>query len=221
MQYISLPSFAKNLYGQQFGRFVALGPVGRTIHGSIIWRCQCECGSVRDVDGQSLRKGLSQSCGCLQREMTSKLGKSNASHGMVGSPEWKAWASMRGRCSNPNYRSYKNYGGRGIKVCDRWIDSFEAFFADMGRRPSAKHSLDRINNEGNYEPGNCRWATTKEQALNKRINRTVTAFGRTGPLVDFMPAGINGNSPEYNRVLRRVNKGWSIERSLEDVFGIS
>lgn len=223
MPYISLPRSAKNITGQRFGRLIALGPIGKTIHGSLIWRCQCDCGSVKDIDGQSLRKGLSQSCGCFQRDITQELGKSNTRHGAASggneTPEFKAWLAMKGRCYNPNFRNYKNYGGRGISVCKRWLKNFENFLADVGLRPSPQHSLDRIDNNGNYCPENCRWATAKEQTTNRRNNRIVTAFGRSGPLVGFMPAGFDGGSPEYNRVLRRLNKGWSVERALAEVFG--
>lgn len=119
--------------------------------------CRCDCGIEKEISVNSLGQGV-KSCGCLRR-------KSNLTHGMANSREYKSWCMMHSRCSNPNYTYYYRYGGRGIRVCDRW-NSFESFYADMGQRPAGK-SLDRINNDGNYEPGNCRWSTQKEQIGNR------------------------------------------------------
>lgn len=130
--------------------------------------------------------------------------------------EYGIWCDMRRRCTDPSRNSYKNYGARGIKVCERW-NSFKTFLSDMGPRPSKKHSLERIDNEGNYEPGNCRWATKIEQSLNKSSNLIITAFGRTGPLGSFIPAlsGRGENSRHYKRVWERIRlRGWDAERAL-------
>lgn len=132
---------------------------------------------------------------------------------MHNSPEYTAWAGMLQRCRNPKNAAYPDYGGRGITVCDAWRDSFEAFYADLGPRPSARHSIDRIDNDGNYEPGNCRWATAKEQNRNTRRARLLTFDGRTQLLSDW--GAELGVHPEAIR--GRLRRGWSIEDALQGV----
>jgi hypothetical protein len=135
-------------------------------------------------------------------------------HRMSHTPEHNAWLEMRRRCEDPKRRMYPKYGGRGIKVCERW-QAFEAFYADMGPRPSARHSLDRIDNDGNYEPGNCRWATRREQNLNYSRNIVVTAFGVTAPLGHFLPSRNGKKTPEYARAIKRIQKyGWDAEKAI-------
>lgn len=139
--------------------------------------CTCDCGKAVEVLTFSLTSGRTQSCGCLQRERQSAtakvVGLANKRHGesQKRTPEYSAWLSMHSRCGNPRHRAYANYGGRGIAVCERWA-AFENFLADMGRRPSEKHSLDREDNDRGYEPGNCRWATDSEQNSNRRRPRS-------------------------------------------------
>lgn len=153
--------------GGRFGRLLVIdtAPVS---HKPVRWRCRCDCGNEKIVVAGELTRGRVRSCGCLQRET---LARANRKHGHVGSghgtPEWNAWSCMRKRCTNPRHKFYRLYGGRGITICERWKD-FMTFFADMGRRPSPRHSLDRIDNDGNYEPSNCRWATKAEQVRNSR-----------------------------------------------------
>ena len=131
------------------------------------------------------------------------------SHRMSRTPEHNTWCEIRRRCEDPARDSYKTHGARGISVCERWR-TFENFFADMGYRPSNTHSIERIDNDGDYEPGNCRWATAKEQALNTRRNRIITAFGKTAPLGVF----VDPRSGLYKKVLKRLDRGWEAERAL-------
>lgn len=131
-------------------------------------------------------------------------------HGMSKSSEFEAWHSMKQRCSNPNYKNYKWYGGRGIRVCDRWLNSFTDFYGDMGKRPSNKYSLDRIDVNGNYEPDNCKWSTAKEQHNNKRTNKVIEVNGRTQTIQQWCDElGINSHT-----VYKRLSRGWLTERAL-------
>lgn len=162
-----------DLNGQRFGRLVV---IARTEEGGkrVRWRCRCDCGTVLDVQATHLRSKHTTSCGCVASEKTATRNVASAKHGMWKTPEFQAWLSMRKRCYSKRNKRYPDYGGRGIKVCDEWLNDFAAFYAHVGPRPSAKHSLDRIRNGEGYKPGNVRWATDGEQNNNKRAN--VTAF---------------------------------------------
>lgn len=138
------------------------------------WRCLCVCGTLTDVATAKLNGGRTQSCGCLHKEVIRQTPKT---HGMRDSREYQSWAHMKYRCHNPNYPRYALWGGRGITVCERWREDFSAFFADMGPCPAGM-TIDRIDNNKGYEPGNCRWATPKEQANNLRTTRRVTFEGQ-------------------------------------------
>jgi hypothetical protein len=149
------------LTGQTFGKLKVLRRAGLDRHGAVLWECSCECGRLVPVRSYCLTRGKTRSCGCARHEQVT-------THGMTNTPEYNAWCMMRARCGNPKNNSYHNYGGRGIKVCERWASSFESFLADVGRKPSPKHSLDREENNGDYEPGNVRWSTRRTQTLNRR-----------------------------------------------------
>lgn len=159
-----------DITGCKYGRLTVLRLAER-LYGRVTWLCKCECGTEIAVISNSLRRGGTKSCGCFQRETIAAI---RTSHGHTRNggwtPEYRSWSGMVQRCTDPAQLHYHSYGGRGITVCERWL-KFDNFFADMGRKPSPKHSIDRIDVNGNYEPGNCRWATAIEQANNARTNR--------------------------------------------------
>jgi len=155
-----------NLTGKVFFRLTVIDRAQENISGKPAWVCRCVCGKVITVRGSDLRMGKHKSCGCFQKEKVTKHG--HTKYGGEKSREYTAWAGMKQRCYNLNNPRYKDWGGRGIKVCQRWLDSFENFLADMGACPLDKNSLDRIDNNKDYAPGNCRWANPKEQSQNKR-----------------------------------------------------
>jgi len=153
----------RDLTSQRFGRWTVLGSSASRRER---WDCRCDCGTTRSVRGSTLVAGESRSCGCLQREIAAALTKET--HGQSRTALYGTWNMMIQRCTNPHVERYPLYGGRGIKVCERWRNDFAAFAADMGPKPSPQHSIDRTNNDGDYEPGNCRWATRSEQQRNTR-----------------------------------------------------
>lgn len=186
----------------KFGRWSVVGsPIKK---GKFrFWQCICQCGKMRFVNENNLKRGKTISCGCYKDEKT--IARSTR-HGFAPagkqSPEYQCFHNMHYRCSNENCDHYKNYGGRGIKVCDRW-SKFENFIADMGVKPSRSHTIERIDNNGDYEPSNCRWATRTEQARNKRNNLIINCFGRNVTLAEASEmSGIN-----YGTILSRIESG--------------
>jgi hypothetical protein len=156
-----LPINTINIIGRRFGKLVVAAYSHTTQNRKACWKCKCDCGRVVILRGNDLLSGRTKSCWCWKTADVSRHGESK--HDI-----YRIWAGMKQRCNRPKTRSYKYYGARGVIVCERWIKSFDAFLKDMGPRPSKRHSIDRINNDGNYEPENCRWATAKQQAANKR-----------------------------------------------------
>lgn len=198
---------ATNLTGQRFGRLVALRQTRlreRTAH-----ECICDCGNTIVVRSHSLIEGNTSSCGCLVRDLISKRTRK---HLDTKSVEHITWRRMKVRCQNPKDKSFANYGGRGIKVCDRWLNDYSAFLADMGRRPSPRHSLDRKDVNGDYEPSNCRWATMLEQNNNRRSNRLVEFNGVLVSIAEAVRR--SGSSSTPFMVVNRLNNGWSLHDAL-------
>jgi hypothetical protein len=154
-----------DLTGQSFGRLIVIERAEKAGHDEAHWMCACSCGQTKVILGNSLRRGVTTSCGCRARQVhRARLLK----HGGKGTAEYRTWRAMKNRCLNPNSQDYENYGGRGIAICPEWRGDFGAFLAHVGLRPGSGYSIDRIDVNGNYEPGNVRWATASEQRRNQR-----------------------------------------------------
>lgn len=189
-----------DLTGQTFGRLTVLSRTDSTDKRTR-WLCICTCGTSHIARTQGLRNGFTSSCGCAEKERLA----APRSHGMSGTLTHRSWCAMKTRCTNPNVPSYADYGGRGIKICEHWINSFENFFADMGERPGLNYSIDRINVNGNYEPSNCRWATTSEQMNNTTRSVYLEHRGLTLSLSEWSRRiGIDVAVLSW-----RVQQGWS------------
>lgn len=190
----------RDLTGQRFGRLDVQGRAeNRNRH--VYWRCLCDCGNVVEVRGDGLTRGRTVSCGCFHQDVVTK-------HGMYQTSTYKTWHAMLQRCENPRCKPYPGYGGRGIKVCARWHE-FEAFLEDMGESPEGL-SLDRIDNDGDYEPENCRWATNQQQHRNRRDNVWLTYKGETRCIMGW--AELMGMG--YSTLKRRLEMGWTPKDAL-------
>lgn len=192
---------AVDICGKRFGRLVVIERAADLSPRNARWLCQCDCGKTAVVQGGTLKNGSQQSCGCYQRDVVTK-------HGKDGSRVHRAWVSMRSRCSDPKVPSYKDYGGRGIGVCESW-NTFEGFYADMGDVPVGM-SLERIDNSKGYSPENCRWASMEEQNNNRRNNLILQFQGRIQSLTRW--AREVGISPISLK--SRISLGWDVERAL-------
>lgn len=214
--FLDLPKKAHDLTGRRFGRLVVIGlvdiiryprPPAKQVTSHPVWLCQCDCGNTTKVRAGHLRVTMTQSCGCLRRIVGQEL---NTTHGHVSkrtsfeSSEYRSWRHLISRCRNPNDKRYAHYGGRGITVCHEWVRSFEAFYSSMGPKPTPQHSIDRIDNDGHYEPANCRWATATEQTNNTSRNKRLTIGDVTMTIADW--AKSNGIDPRL--ATERIRKGW-------------
>jgi len=199
-----------DLTGQRFGRLTVLCKDDSDQQGRM-WLCQCDCGNKKSVRVDHLKNGATTSCGCYSREVASKR---NKTHGMTKSPEYSAWKHMIARCERPSDNRFHCYGARGIKVCERWKgkDGFRNFIADMGLRPGPRYSIDRINNDGNYEPSNCKWSTRVEQANNKEKNIIIFYQGQNKTL----SAWSRELGLKYKRTWERLKSGWTVERAFTE-----
>lgn len=202
----SLPKLARDITGKQFGRLTVVSYFGASPGGrGSVWLCRCACGNEKHILSGQLHRGTS-SCGCLNKDVQrARLTK----HSRSRTSAYRIWSTLRQRCTNPNNTQFKNYGARGIKVCDRWLASFEDFAADMGPRPDGGE-IERIDNNGNYEPGNCRWASRKEQCRNTRRTRFLTHNGETLCVTEW--AERLGVHPVTLHL--RLKKGWSVEKTV-------
>ena len=190
----------QDLTGRRFGQLTVLRFAERTRHGAT-WATRCDCGTEKEVLGYKMLSGLAVSCGCKKGRRT---------HGLSATPIAKVWTQMIQRCTNSRLKEFKNYGGRGIVVCARWLASLEAFVKDMGPQPSPRHTVERMDNDGAYTPENCRWATRRDQNRNYRRNRRITHNGVTLPMVDM--ARKHGLQP--NTLRTRLDRGWPLWRAV-------
>ncbi len=181
-----------DITGQKFGMLKVIN-----YDSNSCWNCLCDCGNSHRARREDLKRGFVKSCGCHY-------------HRMTDSPEWNSWRCMKSRCYKINDKEYKNYGARGIIVCDRWLNSFKNFFADMGPRPFG-YTIDRIDNNGNYEPTNCRWATAKEQGNNSRVNRIITFNNISLNLIQWSER-LNIST---SIISKRLKAGWTMEQIIK------
>lgn len=209
----------RNLVGERFGLLFVLEPSGFA-KGRALWRCACDCGATTVKVGNLLQQGKVKSCGCASTALTVAAKRTHGHAGSKGKTSaYERWKSIKQRCGNPRNHAWRNYGGRGIKICERWASSFEAFYADVGDPPEPHLTLDRINNDGNYEPGNVRWATRVVQANNARhdhrglrnarakLTEDDVRFIRASTVKRSVLAEIFGLAPTYISSIR-TGKWW-------------
>jgi hypothetical protein len=211
----------RDIRGQRFGRLVVVayshdvigtvkkGPSKGLTYRNHYWVCKCDCGKTVTMRRSNFTSGLVYSCGCYNKEKATK-------HGMSKSAEYKTWRAMLDRCTNPKVGSFKYYGERGITVCGQWKESFETFYKDMGPRPSPKHSIDRLDNEKNYSPDNCRWTLAKSQIRNRRTTVRITVNGVTKSVYDLFDDYRITDKRAQSRILYRISHGFSVEEAFTE-----
>jgi hypothetical protein len=206
-------SSVKNLLGERFGYLTVTKYTSERLHGSVVWECTCDCGTFIKATRNNLKALDVKSCGCKSLEMMSP-----ETHGMTDTPTYNTWISMKARCLKPDYSEYHLYGGRGITVCTRWVNSFEDFLEDMGERPKGM-TLDRINPDGNYEKLNCHWADASYQSFNQRVSKRNTS-GVAGvrwdeKLQSWRVRICKENKLLFNKQIKDFNEAVKIRQELE------
>ena len=204
-----------NLDGQKFGEWLVLSTEIK-LHGKTKPRtasfctCKCTCGIIKEICAYDLKRGKSKMCrSCATRKQNTNH-KNNTKHNKSYTVEYKTWSDMKRRCYNEKIKNFSDYGGRGIKVCDRWLESFENFYEDMGKRPSIEFSIDRIDVNKDYSPENCRWADQKTQMRNRRNTKIVNYKGVEKPLAQFCEE----LNLELSTITNRIKIGWSVEKAF-------
>lgn len=199
-----------NMIGYKSGRLTVVSEAYNK-NGRYYWNCICECGNNVTVAGTHLRNGNTKSCGCLQVDRVREL---KTTHGLSHTTEHNSWIGMVQRCRDKNHFAYKYYGGKGIMVCERWNNSFQNFLDDMGKKPTPKHTIERIDSNIGYSMDNCRWATMAEQNLNKSDNHFLTFNGKRQTIKEWSDeVGIH-----YDTIRHRINTyGWSVDRALTEI----
>lgn len=198
---------SQKMIGKKFGRWLILKRLDNDKRGGHVFKCRCLCGVIRPVDKTRLLYNLSRSCGCYQKEIVGALRRK---HGMCKTKVYQAWMSMKRRCYNKKVERYKNYGGRGIKVCAKWRNSFEAFYKHIGKPPTPKHQIDRINNDDDYKPGNVRWVTLKENCNNTRRTNKLLEYNGIKKTIKQWAKVLTISTVQLNYRLRH----WPIEKAL-------
>jgi hypothetical protein len=199
-----------NLIGQVYGKLTVIAKAPK-YQGAIFWVVRCICGVGKHVRQNDLRSGRTRSCGCGIRE--SAIFRFTK-HGSCGTREYKVWSNMKSRCLNPKVSHYKNYGGRGIKVCSRWVNSFSDFLADMGPIPADGYTIERINNDKNYTKSNCKWATRGEQANNQRVRKDAVVLELHG-VKKTLPQWCKEKGLRHGTIYRRITVyGYTPEQAL-------
>lgn len=205
-----------NLLNQRFGRLTVIGQE-KSQGGKSAWKCLCDCGNITTVVSTNLTLGKIKSCGCIRRE---QITERNITHNLTKSKIYKVWKGIKQRCSNPKHPSYKNYGARGIRVCEEWKENFDGFYQwsiangyieNKGNQKTNLLTIDRIDNDKNYSPDNCRWVDRATQARNKRGNKIIVYKGEKHCLIEWCEI----LNLSYRRTLGRLDKGWSAERAFE------
>lgn len=195
----------QELSGQKFGRLTVVNQADNK-SGRVCWKCECECGNIKTISAQTLLNGGTKSCGCLRQEM---VAQKNTKHGKSirgqVTPEYLTWCEIIKRTENPSCLGFKNYGGRGISICKEWRESFAAFLNDMGKKPTPLHSIERIDNNKNYCPENCKWVTRDVQNKNKRNTISITHQGISLCAKDWAER----NNIKPSTVYGRLSKGWN------------
>ena len=208
----------KDIKGMKFGRLIVVEYYGADKHKNALWECQCDCGNTSIAKTHNLMKGATRSCGCLQKEKATKhLLDISTTHGLSKDSKGKntrlfrIWMGIKNRCSNSNLREYPKYGGRGIKICDKWLNDYKAFHDwSIQNGYSEKLSIDRIDNDGNYEPSNCRWVDEKTQANNRSSSKIYEINGVKRTLAEW----VKEYNCSYPTAYERLKRGWSLQKAL-------